>query len=111
MPENDANRDQWRRHPARFIGPALMVAVALLMHAHFTDWGTQCEPPSMLYLWESGPTSDLEAPCPAGYYFGLMPAPEFSIRTALAGGIVLPVALLLTAVLRVWRIRRERLLR
>lgn len=107
MPENEVRQDQRRQRIARLIGPVVMVAVALLLHAQFTDWSTQCEPPAMLYLWESGATSDLSAPCPTGYYFGLMPAPETSVRTAFVGGIVLPLALLATAVLRVWRIRRE----
>lgn len=108
MPENDVRQDHRRRRLARLLGPVAMVAVALLLHLHFTEWTTQCEPPAMLYLWESGPTSDLGAPCPAGYYFGLMPAPGTSVGTAFFRGIVLPLVLLAATVMRVWRTGRRR---
>jgi hypothetical protein len=93
----------------RWIGPTALVVAGLILHAHFTDWSTQCEPPALLFLWERGPTSPLSpslAPCPAGYYFGLMPAA--GIRTEMAWwlGLVLPLALWAVALL--WAVRSRR---
>ena len=83
-----------------------MALAGLLLHFSFTDWSTQCEPPALLFLWETGPTSPLSpplAPCPAGYYFGLMPAMGTPTETAAWLGLVLPLALWVAAV--AWAVR------
>ncbi len=92
-----------------WIWPGSLVVAGLLLHASLTEWSTQCEPPALLYLWERGPTSPLSpspAPCPAGYYFGLMPAAGVPSDFALWLGLVLPLALWAAAI--AWAVRSWR---
>ena len=83
--------------------------VDAIVVSNLTAWSTQCEPPSLLFLRERGPTSPLSrspAPCPAGYYFGLMPAAGVPSGLALWLGLALPLVLWAAAIalaVRSWR--------